>query len=54
VAVPALTQAPTVWSAPASRAEPGQQRTRDLLLGASFGAVVALLGVLLGAIVTRW
>jgi hypothetical protein len=31
-----------------------RQRARDLLTGAVFGAVVALLGVLVGAIVARW
>jgi carbon monoxide dehydrogenase subunit G len=43
-----------VWTRPAPVEEPGRQRMRDLLVGATFGAAVALLGVLLGALVSRW
>jgi uncharacterized protein len=43
-----------VWTAPAPTLDPGRQRMRDLLVGATFGAVVALVGVLLGAIVAHW
>ena len=50
-AVPAPTQ---VWTRPTAEMEPGRQRMRDLLVGATFGAIVALLGVLLGALVSRW
>jgi len=46
--------APTVWTAPAAAVDPARQRARDLLVGAIFGAVVALLGVLVGAIVAGW
>jgi carbon monoxide dehydrogenase subunit G len=50
VAVPAAQ----VWTRPVPVEEPGRQRMRDLLVGATFGAAVALLGVLLGALVSRW
>jgi uncharacterized protein len=50
-AVPTPTQ---VWTRPTAEMEPGRQRMRDLLVGATFGAIVALLGVLLGALVSRW
>jgi uncharacterized protein len=43
-----------VWTRPAPELDLGRQRMRDLLVGASFGAAVALLGVLLGALVSRW
>ena len=43
-----------VWTRPAPVIDPARQRVRDLLIGAAFGAVVALLGVLVGAIVARW
>jgi uncharacterized protein len=43
-----------VWTRPVPAEEPGRQRMRDLLVGASFGAAVALIGVLLGALVSRW
>jgi uncharacterized protein len=57
----AATTAPTaaapgagVWTRPAPVRDPVQQRVRDLMLGAAFGAVIALLGVLIGALVARW
>jgi len=43
-----------VWSAPAPVVDAGRQRARDLMIGAAVGAVIALLGVLVGAIVARW
>lgn len=43
-----------VWTAPPPVTDPARQRTRDLFVGAAFGAVVALLGVLVGAIVAGW
>ena len=43
-----------VWTRPAPVIDAARQRARDLLTGAAFGALVALLGVLLGAIVARW
>ena len=43
-----------VWTAPAPVVDPSRQRVRDLMIGAAFGAVVALLGVLVGAIVAGW
>jgi carbon monoxide dehydrogenase subunit G len=55
-ATPAMASAPAagVWSAPAPPLDPARQRVRDLVLGAAFGAFVALLGVLIGAIVAGW
>jgi uncharacterized protein len=53
--VPAAAVAsPTVWHAPAPAVDPARQRIRDLMVGAAFGAVIALLGVLVGAIVAGW
>jgi uncharacterized protein len=51
-APPAASPAPAagVWTAPAPVVDPARQRVRDLLLGATFGAIVALLGVLVGVI----
>ena len=43
-----------VWHAPAPAVDPARQRIRDLMVGAAFGAVIALLGVLIGAIVAGW
>jgi uncharacterized protein len=43
-----------VWTAPVPAVDPVRQRMRDLMVGAVFGAVLALLGVLVGAIVARW
>ena len=43
-----------VWHAPAPAVDPTRQRIRDLMVGAAFGAVIALLGVLIGAIVAGW
>jgi carbon monoxide dehydrogenase subunit G len=43
-----------VWSRPSPAEDPGRQRMRDLLVGATFGAAVALIGVLLGALVSHW
>jgi hypothetical protein len=43
-----------VWARPAPVIDPARQRMRDLLVGAAFGAVVALLGVIVGAIVAGW
>jgi len=44
---------PGVWTAPGPDAVTlaVRQRVRDLMVGAAFGAVVALIGVLIGAIV---
>jgi carbon monoxide dehydrogenase subunit G len=49
---PAASPAPVagVWTAPAPVVDPARQRVRDLLLAATFGAIVALLGVLVGVI----
>ncbi len=46
----------TVWTAPGPDAATlaARQRVRDLMIGAVFGAVIALLGVLIGAIVAGW
>jgi carbon monoxide dehydrogenase subunit G len=51
-ASPAASPAPVagVWTAPAPVVDPARQRVRDLLLAATFGAIVALLGVLVGVI----
>jgi uncharacterized protein len=54
VAAPAVQQPATVWTAPLPPVDPARQRMRDLLVGAAFGAAVALLGVLVGAIVAGW
>jgi len=52
---PAPVAAPSgVWTAPVPAVDPARQRMRDLLIGAAFGAAVALLGVLVGAIVAGW
>ena len=40
--------------APAPPVDLARLRVRDLMIGAAFGAVIALLGVLLGAIVAGW
>jgi uncharacterized protein len=40
-----------VWTTPVAPIDPARQRVRDLLAGAAFGAIVALLGVIVGAIV---
>jgi len=54
-APPAVVGAtPGVWHAPARVVDPTRQRIRDLMVGAAFGAVIALLGVLIGAIVAGW
>jgi len=52
--VPAAQAAGGVWTAPVPVLDPARQRVRDLLVGAAFGAIVALLGVLVGAIVAGW
>jgi len=52
--MPAPPTGAGVWHAPATVLDPGRQRVRDLVVGAAFGAIVALLGVLLGAVVSRW
>jgi uncharacterized protein len=49
-----VAAAPQVWTRPAPPEDPSRQRMRDLLVGATFGAVVALLGVLLGALISHW
>ena len=55
VTVQAAAAAPAaVWTRPAPEIDLGRQRRRDLLVGAAFGAIVALLGVLVGAIVASW
>jgi len=51
---PAGAGAQTVWTRPAPVRDPGQQRVKELTLAAVFGATIALLGVLLGAIVASW
>jgi carbon monoxide dehydrogenase subunit G len=43
-----------VWTAPVPARDPARQRVRDLMIGAAFGAIVALLGVLVGALVAGW
>ena len=45
-----------VWTAPGPDAVAlaARQRVRDLMVGAVFGAAVALIGVLIGAIVAGW
>jgi hypothetical protein len=43
-----------VWTVPPPAVDLARQRMRDLLVGAAFGALVALLGVLVGAIVAGW
>jgi hypothetical protein len=43
-----------VWTRPAPVKDPAQQRIRELTLAVVFGATIALLGVLLGAIVASW
>jgi carbon monoxide dehydrogenase subunit G len=53
-AAPAVQQPAGVWTAPVAAVDPARQRIRDLLVGAAFGAAVALLGVLVGAIVAGW
>jgi uncharacterized protein len=50
----ASSAAQGVWHAPAPAVDPTRQRIRDLMVGAAFGAVIALLGVLIGAIVAGW
>jgi carbon monoxide dehydrogenase subunit G len=54
--LPAPPATATVWTAPGPEtgAQLARQRVRDLMVGAAFGAVVALLGVLIGAIVAGW
>ncbi len=52
--VPVAQAAGGVWTAPVPVVDPARQRVRDLLVGAAFGAIVALLGVLVGAIVAGW
>jgi carbon monoxide dehydrogenase subunit G len=51
---PVVAPSPGVWTAPAPAVDVNRQRIRDLMVGAAFGAVVALLGVLVGAIVAGW
>ncbi len=57
VAAPATvspTAQPGVWTRPPAVRDPDRQRIRDVALAAAFGAAIALLGVLLGAIVAGW
>jgi carbon monoxide dehydrogenase subunit G len=54
VLVAAAPEGRGTWTAPAPVVDAARQRVRDLLFGAVFGAVVALLGVLVGAIVAGW
>jgi carbon monoxide dehydrogenase subunit G len=53
---PAAPPAPqrTVWTRPAPERDPVQQRVREMVFAACFGAGIALLGVLIGAVVARW
>jgi carbon monoxide dehydrogenase subunit G len=51
---PSSAAAAGVWMAPVPPVDLARQRMRDLLVGAAFGAAVALLGVLVGAIVAGW
>lgn len=44
----------TVWTRPPAQRDPAQQRVRELVFAASFGAGIALLGVLIGALVASW
>jgi carbon monoxide dehydrogenase subunit G len=53
-AAPVVAQSPGVWTAPVPAVDASRQRIRDLMVGAAFGAIVALLGVLVGAIVAGW
>jgi carbon monoxide dehydrogenase subunit G len=53
-AAPAMESEPRVWTRPAPARDPDRQRIRDITLAAAFGAAIALLGVLLGAIVAGW
>jgi carbon monoxide dehydrogenase subunit G len=43
-----------VWTVPEPPADLAGQRMRDLLVGAAVGAIIALLGVVIGAIVAGW
>jgi carbon monoxide dehydrogenase subunit G len=53
--IPAATEGlPRVWTRPAPVPDLDRQRIRDITLAAAFGALIALLGVLLGAIVAGW
>ena len=52
---PARAQrAPEIWTVPPPPVDLARQRMRDLFVGVVFGAVVALLGVLVGAVVAGW
>ena len=54
-AEPTTAAAPaTTWVAPVPAGDPARQRMKDVLVGAAFGAIVALLGVLVGAIIAGW
>jgi carbon monoxide dehydrogenase subunit G len=44
----------SVWTRPAPPVDLARLRARDLMIGAAFGAVIALLGVLIGALVAGW
>jgi uncharacterized protein len=50
----AAEQTGTVWTAPEPAVDLAGQRMRDLLVGAAVGAIIALLGVVIGAIVAGW
>jgi len=43
-----------IWTVPEPPVDLAGQRMRDLLVGAAIGAVIALLGVVIGAIVAGW
>jgi uncharacterized protein len=47
-------QTGAVWTAPEPPVDLAGQRMRDLLVGAAIGAIIALLGVVIGAIVAGW
>jgi carbon monoxide dehydrogenase subunit G len=51
---PASAAPAGVWTRPAPEVDPARVRARDLMIGAAFGAAIALLGVLIGALVAQW
>ncbi|MBX6749566.1 MAG: carbon monoxide dehydrogenase [Micromonosporaceae bacterium] len=53
-AAPAGASGRAVWTRPAAAPDPARQRIRELLIATAFGAGIALLGVLIGALVAGW